>query len=164
EQPEPEPEPEFAPFAQAALDNMNGWLEEDDEDEMEVEEDDEMDVEIEDDVDDAEIIHPYEEADPLNRPPPDSDSEPETAAAPVGRSTLRLLPPIRRFSGTFYVREGSSATAFTVDHCKVSAPGPLGKNLDALHSKVKTLTRQMKDMSNTEFQMLFQELKKEEDV
>ncbi|GKA20083.1 hypothetical protein Tco_0700072 [Tanacetum coccineum] len=27
EQPEPEPEPAFAPFAQAAQDNMNGWLE-----------------------------------------------------------------------------------------------------------------------------------------
>ncbi|GJS31807.1 putative reverse transcriptase domain-containing protein [Tanacetum coccineum] len=85
--------PEPAPAAQ---DNMNGWLEEDDEDEMEVEEDDEMNDEIEDDVDDAEIINPYEEADPLNRPPPYSDSEPKTTATPIGHATLQLLPPIRR--------------------------------------------------------------------
>ncbi|GJV73894.1 hypothetical protein Tco_1493889, partial [Tanacetum coccineum] len=37
---------------------------------------------------DPKIINPYEEADPLNRPPPDSDSEPEVVADPVGRSTL----------------------------------------------------------------------------
>ncbi|GKD80225.1 putative reverse transcriptase domain-containing protein, partial [Tanacetum coccineum] len=121
---------------------------------MDVEDDEEMDVDDDDGMDDPEVIHPYEEDDPLNRPPPDFDSEPEAVAAPVGRSTLQLLPPICRFSGTFYVGEGSSATDFTIDHCKVSTHEPLGKNMDALHSKVKTLTKQMKDRSDTEFWML----------
>ncbi|GKC87131.1 hypothetical protein Tco_1147780 [Tanacetum coccineum] len=71
------------------------------------------------DVDDHEIIHPYNEMDPLNRPPPDFDSEPEEAVAPVGRSTLQFLLPIRRFSGTVYVGEGSSSTAFTANHRKM---------------------------------------------
>ncbi|GJU62088.1 putative reverse transcriptase domain-containing protein [Tanacetum coccineum] len=67
------------------MNNNNGWIEEDDEDEveaeeedeeeMEDEEDEEMEVEDNDDENDAEIIHPYEEIDPLNRPPP----SPETA-------------------------------------------------------------------------------------
>ncbi|GKF92636.1 hypothetical protein Tco_0279355 [Tanacetum coccineum] len=49
---------------------MNGWILEDDEDEEE-EEDPEMKEEMEeenDDDDDAEVINPYEEADPLNLP------------------------------------------------------------------------------------------------
>ncbi|GJV06786.1 hypothetical protein Tco_1344442 [Tanacetum coccineum] len=58
--------------------NMNGWILENDEEEEE-EEDPEMEEEIEEenDDDDAEIINPYEEADPLNLPPPDSDTESE---------------------------------------------------------------------------------------
>ncbi|GKF74294.1 hypothetical protein Tco_0220626, partial [Tanacetum coccineum] len=39
------------------------------------EEDEEMEVKDNDHENDAEIIHPFEEADPLNRPPP----TPETA-------------------------------------------------------------------------------------
>nr|GEU53163.1 putative reverse transcriptase domain-containing protein [Tanacetum cinerariifolium] len=92
----------------------------------------------EEEMDDPKIIHPYKEMDPHNRPTPDYDSEPEEAVAPVGRSTLKLLPPIRKFSSTFYVREGSSSTTFTANHRKVFAPMPLGKNVDALHSKVKS--------------------------
>nr|GEY16335.1 hypothetical protein [Tanacetum cinerariifolium] len=85
---------------------------------MDVEDDEEMDVD-DDGMDDPEVIHPYEEADPLNRPPLDFDYEPEAVAAPV------------------------------------SALGPLGKNIDALHSMVETLTRQMKDRQ-------FQEMKEKD--
>ncbi|GJT77389.1 hypothetical protein Tco_1044114 [Tanacetum coccineum] len=154
---EPEQEPEFASFAQAAQNNMNGWLEEDDdEDEMEAEEAKEVEVEIDDDKDDAEVIHPYEEADPLNKPPPNSNIEPEAVAAaptPVGCATLQPLSPLLRFSGTFYTGAGSSATPFTANNCKVPAPGPLGKNLDTLNSKVKSLARQMKDRFDNEIKI-----------
>ncbi|GKC15818.1 hypothetical protein Tco_1012600 [Tanacetum coccineum] len=87
---EEEPIPEQAPAAPAGfasqwigwhdLNNNNGWIKEDDEEEVEAEEEDEEEMEAEEDEDievednddenDAEIIHPYEEADPLNRPPP----------------------------------------------------------------------------------------------
>ncbi|GKF01931.1 hypothetical protein Tco_0028854, partial [Tanacetum coccineum] len=56
--------------------NNNGWIEEDDEEEVEAKEEDEEEIEVEEDEDmevednDDEIIHPYKEADPLNRPPP----------------------------------------------------------------------------------------------
>ncbi|GJX20429.1 hypothetical protein Tco_0223106 [Tanacetum coccineum] len=64
----------FAPAMLNIQNNNNGWIEEDDEEEIEAEEDDEeeieaeddneMDVKVDDDENDAEIIHPYEEADP----------------------------------------------------------------------------------------------------
>ncbi|GJZ70362.1 hypothetical protein Tco_0633912 [Tanacetum coccineum] len=87
EQPELAPEPdhlnEFAPHQIPQPEgNMNGWILEDDEEEEE-EEDPEMEEEMEeenDDDDDAEVINPYEEADPLNLPPPDSDTESEDMA------------------------------------------------------------------------------------
>ncbi|GKB72691.1 putative reverse transcriptase domain-containing protein [Tanacetum coccineum] len=62
--------------------NMIGWILEDDE-EKEEEEYLEMEEEMEeenDDDDDAEVINPYEEADPLNLPPPNSDIEFEDMA------------------------------------------------------------------------------------
>ncbi|GKF24874.1 hypothetical protein Tco_0080768, partial [Tanacetum coccineum] len=91
EQPELAPEPdhlnEFVPHQNPQPEgNMNGWILKDDEEEEE-EEDPEMEEEIEeenDDDDDAEVINPYEEADPLNLPPPDSDTESkDTTVAPT---------------------------------------------------------------------------------
>ncbi|GKF39969.1 hypothetical protein Tco_0120030, partial [Tanacetum coccineum] len=88
-------------------------------------------------------------------PTPDSNTKPEDmASAPIGHATLQPLPPICRFSGMFYVGEGLSATTFTADNYRVYAPGPLGKNLGALHSKVKTLAKQVKDRSDNEFKIL----------
>nr|GEY93672.1 hypothetical protein [Tanacetum cinerariifolium] len=50
--------------------NNNGWLEEEPEEEEEEEEEEENEAIEDDDEDDAEVINPYEEADPHNRPPP----------------------------------------------------------------------------------------------
>ncbi|GJZ27259.1 hypothetical protein Tco_0571512, partial [Tanacetum coccineum] len=62
---------------------------------MEAEEDEDMEVEDNDDENDVEIIHPYEEVDPLNRPPPSpKTAEQEFMNAPVSQSTLQPLPPI----------------------------------------------------------------------
>ncbi|GKA58202.1 hypothetical protein Tco_0757390 [Tanacetum coccineum] len=82
EQPELAPEPDhlngFALHQNPQPEsNMNGWILEDD-DEEEEEEDPEM--EEENDDNDAEVINPYEEANPLNLPPPDSDTESEDMA------------------------------------------------------------------------------------
>ncbi|GJX04390.1 hypothetical protein Tco_0190306 [Tanacetum coccineum] len=88
---------EFALVAEAAPDNMNGWVEwdedeEEEDPEMEEEEEDpemeeeeeEMDVDANEEGDGLEWILPYEGADPLNPPPPVSDSEYEIEeAAPM---------------------------------------------------------------------------------
>ncbi|GJT03903.1 hypothetical protein Tco_0838365 [Tanacetum coccineum] len=78
---------EFALAAEAAPDNMNGWVEEEKDPEMEEEEEDpEEDPEIEEEEeemnadeewDGPEGILPYQGVDPLYPPPPTSDSESE---------------------------------------------------------------------------------------
>ncbi|GJS78309.1 hypothetical protein Tco_0728190 [Tanacetum coccineum] len=55
-------------------------LEDEDEDPEEEEfeeEEDDMEVDIEEDENESELTYPYEEVDPLNPPPPASESEPE---------------------------------------------------------------------------------------
>nr|GEW12413.1 hypothetical protein [Tanacetum cinerariifolium] len=104
-------------------------------------------MDIEDEMDDPKIIDPYEiEEGELPPPPVDSDtssdSEPEVEAedededeaATVGTIT-RAPYSLQPFSGTTYVGSGSSR--------KVFAPGPIGKDVDILHRKVKSLARQI---------------------
>ncbi|GJW07389.1 putative reverse transcriptase domain-containing protein [Tanacetum coccineum] len=140
----------------------NGWIEEDNEDEVEAEEEDEEEMENEEDEemevenndgenDDAEVYNPYEEADPINRPPPSPETvEREIMNALITQSTLQPIPPIRQFSGTFYVGEGSFAAVFNPALCKVYPLGPMVNDLNALYSKVKTLTKQMWDRFRVE--------------
>ncbi|GJZ33746.1 hypothetical protein Tco_0579182 [Tanacetum coccineum] len=79
---------EFALAAEAAPNNMNGWIEEEEDPEMEEEEDpeedpemeeeeEEMDVDADEEWDGPEWMLPYQGADPLNPSPPVSDSESE---------------------------------------------------------------------------------------
>nr|GEZ52069.1 hypothetical protein [Tanacetum cinerariifolium] len=85
-----------------------------------------------------------EEADPKEEPKEEEEPIPEQApTAPDG--TLQALPPIRQFSGTFYVGEGSSATVFNLALSKVYPPGPMINDPVALYARVKTLTKQMWD-------------------
>ncbi|GKE73081.1 hypothetical protein Tco_1535122 [Tanacetum coccineum] len=107
---------------------MNGWILEDDEEDPEMEE--EMEEENDDDDDDADVINPYEEADPLNLPPPNSDTESEDMAiAPTPDD-----------------HDGPSLQVF--------APGPTGRDVNTLHRQVKGLTQQMVDRANTEHSTL----------
>ncbi|GKD40484.1 hypothetical protein Tco_1260691 [Tanacetum coccineum] len=93
------------------------------------EEDPEMEEENDDD-DDAEVINPYEEADPLNLPPPHSDTESEDmAVAPTPAN-----------------HDGSSRQVFS--------PGLTRRDVDTLHRKVKGLAQQMVDRANTEHSTL----------
>ncbi|GKC71541.1 hypothetical protein Tco_1117424 [Tanacetum coccineum] len=95
-----------------------------------------------DDDDDAEVINPYEEANPLNLIPPDSDTESEdmavaptpddheqeAEAATVGTIT-RVPYSVRPFSGTVYVGIGPSWQVF--------APGPTGRDVNTLHRQAE---------------------------
>ncbi|GJY83090.1 putative reverse transcriptase domain-containing protein [Tanacetum coccineum] len=87
-----------------------------------------MDIEIDDEMDGLEVIHPYEvEAGALPLPP-GLDSEPEDEIVPTGSSVA--------------------------NHRKVFAPSPLGKDVNALHYKVKSLAQQMSNRAETEFSTL----------
>ncbi|GJQ97639.1 putative reverse transcriptase domain-containing protein [Tanacetum coccineum] len=88
--------------------NMNGWLIKDDDDE-ELEEygvgddDDEEEMEMDDEDNGgnndefyAEVINPYEEVDPLNRPPPTSHEKTEFAplVVPIADANDEPIPPV----------------------------------------------------------------------
>nr|GEV42378.1 putative reverse transcriptase domain-containing protein [Tanacetum cinerariifolium] len=144
---------EFVPAAEAARDNMNGWVEWD-EDEKDPKEDpkiEEEEMEIEDEMNDPEIINSYEiEEGELPPPPTESntsfDSKPkvedededENEAATVGTIT-RAPYHVQPFSDTTYVGSGSSR--------KVFSPGPMGKDVDILYRKsVSALEDQMRGL------------------
>nr|GEX86759.1 putative reverse transcriptase domain-containing protein [Tanacetum cinerariifolium] len=115
-------------------------------------------MKIEDEMNDPEIINLYEiEEGKLPPLPADSDtssnSEPEVKAEDEDESEAATVGTITRtpyrvqpFSGTTYVGSGSSR--------KVFAPGPIGKDVDILHRKVKSLAQQMFKRANTEYSTL----------
>nr|GEV61790.1 putative reverse transcriptase domain-containing protein [Tanacetum cinerariifolium] len=164
EQVQPEPIPALLGFAPTVLDipnNNNGWIEEEPEEDAEMEEDEEEEeeeMEIEDEMNDPEIINPYAiEEGELPPPPTDSDtssdSEPKVETEDEDKSEVATVGTITRapyrvhpFSGTTYVGSGSSRKVFT--------PGPIGKDVDILHRKVKSLTQQMFERANTEYSTL----------
>nr|GFB88689.1 hypothetical protein [Tanacetum cinerariifolium] len=80
----------FAPqwVGDQILNNNNGWLEE----EPEEEEEEENEAMEDDDEDDAEVINPYEDADPHNRPPPASDEVTEFAPPMVQIADVDNIP------------------------------------------------------------------------
>ncbi|GKB17563.1 putative reverse transcriptase domain-containing protein, partial [Tanacetum coccineum] len=178
---EEEPIPEQAPAAPVGFapqwigghdpNNNNGWIEEDDKDEVEAKEEDEEEMEDKEDGemevkdndgenDDADVYNPYEEADPLNRPPPIPETaEREIMNALVTRSTLQPIPTIRQFSGTFYVGEGSSATVFNLALVESSSSRRLERNDMRMDSFDDDLTA-----LDSTFRKQMQEIKKDNAV
>nr|GEW04789.1 hypothetical protein [Tanacetum cinerariifolium] len=73
-------------------------VKEEDKEEIEAEKDEEIEVKDNKEENDAEITHPYEEVDSLDRPPPSpKTAKQEFMNTPVGQSTLQPLPHIRQF-------------------------------------------------------------------
>nr|GEZ83812.1 hypothetical protein [Tanacetum cinerariifolium] len=108
--------------------------EEEEKEENEAMEDDDED----DDEDDAELINPYEEADPHNRPPPASDEETEFAPPVVQIADVDNIPvpPVIQF-GNFYVGESSSSRDLLEGNDEVCVPGPMPCELRSVHRGVK---------------------------
>ncbi|GJV09160.1 hypothetical protein Tco_1346816 [Tanacetum coccineum] len=127
---EEEPEEEEEPIPEQALSASAGFAPQWIGWHVEAKEEDKEEIEVEDNDDEnnAEIIHPYEEADPLNRPPP----SPETAEQ------------------EFMNAHGSSTTVFNPALCKVNPLGPMGNDPNTLYFRVKTLTKKMWDMYRVE--------------
>ncbi|GKF69619.1 hypothetical protein Tco_0202676, partial [Tanacetum coccineum] len=131
--------------------NNNGWLDKDDdkepeedeadedndeeleEDEVDEDNDEEMEEEEDDEEeeivaeDEAEIIYPYDEADPNNRPLPASDDEYEFAPSviPVFDAENSPVPSFIHFSSTYKRGKSSSAREILKDIGKVSPLGPV---------------------------------------
>nr|GFB80514.1 hypothetical protein [Tanacetum cinerariifolium] len=108
----------FAPqwIGDQILNNNIGWLEE----EPEEEEEEENEAMEDDDEDDAEVINPYEDADPHNRPPPASDEVTEFAPPMVQIADVDNIPvpPVIQF-GNFHVGESSASRDLLEDNDEV---------------------------------------------
>nr|GEV85452.1 putative reverse transcriptase domain-containing protein [Tanacetum cinerariifolium] len=110
----------------------NGWLEE------EPEEEEENEAMEDDEEDDAEVINPYEESNPHNRPPPTSDQETEFAPPVVQIADVDNIPipPVIQF-GNFHVGESSASSDLLEGNSEVCAPGPMSGDLESVYRGVK---------------------------
>nr|GEU87103.1 putative reverse transcriptase domain-containing protein [Tanacetum cinerariifolium] len=104
--------------------------------------------------DDAEVINPYEEADPHNRPPPTFDEETEFAPPVVQIADVDNIPipPAVQF-GNFHVGESSASRDLLEGNDEVCVLGPMPCNLRSVHRGVKRLSKQMHDRYKTEKRM-----------
>nr|GEY44632.1 hypothetical protein [Tanacetum cinerariifolium] len=106
----------------------NGWLEEDSEEEPQEEEIKDEDM-VNDDEDDAEVINPYEEADPHNRPPRKCDEETEFAppVVPIADADDVPIPPVIQFGSNIHIGESSAIRDLLACNIKVYAPAHYGE-------------------------------------
>nr|GEY17703.1 reverse transcriptase domain-containing protein [Tanacetum cinerariifolium] len=122
------------------------------EEEPEEEEEEENEAIENDEEDDAEVINPYEEADPYNRPPPTSDEETEFAP-PVVQIADVPIPPVIQFGSNFLGGESSASRDLLEGNSEVCAPGPMCCDLKSVNMGVKRLSKQMDDRYRTEKKM-----------
>ncbi|GJW19626.1 hypothetical protein Tco_0027062 [Tanacetum coccineum] len=147
--------------------NNNGWLDEDDDEEPEEDEadednneeieekDEEMEDEEEEEIvveEEAEIIYPYDEVDPNNRPPPALDDESEFAPSvvPVFDAENRPVPYVLHFSSTYKWGKSSSAREILKDIGNVSPLGPMPPTISTDMSRIRKLNEQMREQAKVD--------------
>ncbi|GJW96626.1 hypothetical protein Tco_0178434 [Tanacetum coccineum] len=138
------------------------------EDEFEEEEDpqedeDDMEIDIEEDENEPELTYPYEEVDPLNPPPPASESEPD--------NEIEVENPIEHEDETvpvsvYEVGESSTAAIPREDGDRL-LPGFMRRDIDSLyvHSSVEqgttTMEKLVEKLENVKEKAECKKLKKE---
>ncbi|GJW67716.1 hypothetical protein Tco_0122140 [Tanacetum coccineum] len=114
------------------------------EDESEEEEDpqedeDDMEIDIEEDENEPELTYPYEEVDPLNPPPPASESEPD--------NEIEVENPIEHEDETvpvsvYEVGESSTAAIPQEDGDRL-LPGFMRRDIDSLFGRMVNFSRRL---------------------
>ncbi|GKD86247.1 hypothetical protein Tco_1357401 [Tanacetum coccineum] len=162
---------EFALAAEAAPNNMNGWIEEEEDPEMEEEEDpeedpemeeeeEEMDVDADEEWDGPEWMLPYQGADPLNPPPPASDfeSEIEFEEAEAEAEVAPIPPPpvpVDHEPEAEAATTGSSSSSAAVGHDPEDlTPSHIRSDLDALHRRVRQIEEDDVRAENNRLRMM----------
>ncbi|GJV46949.1 hypothetical protein Tco_1437161 [Tanacetum coccineum] len=114
------------------------------EDEFEEEEDpqeeeDDIEVDIEEDENESELTYPYEEVDPLNPPPPTSESEPE--------DVIEVENPIKHEDETVPAsvhKVGETSTApFLREDNDGLFPGLMRRDINSLFGRMASLSRRL---------------------
>ncbi|GKG13357.1 hypothetical protein Tco_0350317, partial [Tanacetum coccineum] len=157
--------------AEAAPDNMNGWVEEEDPEMEEEEEDPEMEEEEEMEADEQwdgpEWILPYQGADPLSPAEPASEAEAEAEVAPIPPhvranpipeaatiGTSRLIPLKRLFTDTQVWTGSSSSIAAAGHNPEDLTPSHIRTDLDALHRRVQHIEEEDVRADNKRLKMM----------
>ncbi|GKB74527.1 hypothetical protein Tco_0935939, partial [Tanacetum coccineum] len=112
--------------------------EEFEEEEEPQEEKDDMEVDIEEDENEPELTYPYEEVDPLNPPPPASDSEPEDVIEveeTVESEEETVLASVHEVGE-------SSTTPFLREDNDDLLPGLMRRDINSLFGRIASLSRQ----------------------
>nr|GFA56925.1 hypothetical protein [Tanacetum cinerariifolium] len=123
------------------------------------EEPEEEEIEDEDMVnneeDDVEVINPYNEADPHNRPPLTSDEETEFTPPVVQIADVDDVPisPVIQFGSNFHIEESSAMRDLLAGNSEVYALGPMCCDLKSVRRGVMKLSKQMHDMYRMEKKM-----------
>nr|GEU37023.1 putative reverse transcriptase domain-containing protein [Tanacetum cinerariifolium] len=103
------------------------------------EEEDDMKVKIKEDGNNPELTYPYEEVDPLNPPPPTSESEPEDA--------IEVESPIEQEDETVPAsvhKLGESSTApFLREDSDGLFPGLMRRDINSLFGRMASLSRRL---------------------
>ncbi|GKA85449.1 hypothetical protein Tco_0807103 [Tanacetum coccineum] len=113
--------------------------EEFEEEEEPQEEEDDMEVDIEEDENEPELTYPYEEVDPLNPPPPASDSEPEDVieVEDTIESEDETIP-----ASVHEVGESSTAPFLREDSDGL-LPGLMRRDINSLFGRMASLSRRL---------------------
>ncbi|GKA65271.1 hypothetical protein Tco_0764978 [Tanacetum coccineum] len=107
--------------------------------EEEPQEEEDMDIDDEEDENEPELTFPYEEADPLNPPPPASDSEPED----VIEVEDTVEPEDETVPASVHeVGESSTATFLREDGDRL-LPGFMRRDIDSLFGRIASLSRRV---------------------
>nr|GEX36692.1 hypothetical protein [Tanacetum cinerariifolium] len=104
------------------------------------------------DEDDAEVINPYKEVDPLNQAPLAFDEETKFAPpmVPIADANDEPRPLVIQFGGNYHIRESSSTGTLLVGNGWVYAPSLIACNLESIHRGVTRVDRKMFDRYKTE--------------
>ncbi|GKF52610.1 hypothetical protein Tco_0159520, partial [Tanacetum coccineum] len=105
--------------------------------------------------DEAEITSPYEETDPANKPPPDSDEESKFAppVRPVIDANHELIPPIIQFDRNYHVGESLLIGTLLTGIPKMFGPAPRGGDLNSVNKRMYKLEKRMFDRYTVETRM-----------
>ncbi|GJS67615.1 hypothetical protein Tco_0682179 [Tanacetum coccineum] len=109
------------------------------EEDLEEEEEDDMEVDIEEDENEPELMHPYEEMDSLNPPPPVSESEPDEEIE-VENS---IEPKDENVPVSVYEKGESSTAAISRENGDSLLPGFMRRDIDSLFGQIVNLSRRM---------------------
>nr|GFA22804.1 hypothetical protein [Tanacetum cinerariifolium] len=134
------------------LNNQNGWIEEDAEEEEEDPEeepkDDDDDMEMDDE---AKEIDPYMDVGSNNPPPPNSEDEEIPPTSPViPDADGQPIPLIASFGQNFHFGESSSTSNLLTGNSKIVSTGLMCPNLRTVWKRLGKIEKFMSERINTE--------------